>query len=448
VGTFIRCAAIVALTGVVTSLCLLVDADLATTALVLLAVVVLAASLGPQYALVAVVCAYVALNWWFTAPEGSLDIEKVEDLVPLFAFALAGVACSVLSVRRDLRPVLVVASIGGVVALLVAADANLVTAALVLLGVVVLTAVMGLPSATTAVVASYLALNYWFTRPIGSLEITKVDDLVPLLAFTVAAATSVATVARVNWLRQQTALTEQRAFEARLARATSDDRAAFLASMTHNLRTPLATIKAALSALLTAPDDDVERRRLLLTNARAETDRLEQLVTKVLELARIHAGGLEPNREPVDLGELAGQAAHRLDDLARERGLRLVVHDDALVLASVDPDMLELVVVVMLENALRYAPAGSDIDVVVTASSDDAVVRVADHGPGIPVAHREEVFEEFVRLDRRGSGSGLGLAIARSMVEAHGGRIWIDETPGGGATIVVSLPVMTVDAFV
>src|SRR5262249_47758572 len=153
------------------------------------------------------------------------------------------------------------------------------------------------------------------TRPIGSLEITKVDDLVPLLAFVIAAATSVATVARVNWLRRQTELTEQRVFDARVAQATSDDRAAFLASMTHNLRTPLATIKAALSALLVTPDDDVERRRRLVTNARAETDRLEALVTKVLELARIHAGGLEPNREPVDLGELAGQAAQRMHDL-------------------------------------------------------------------------------------------------------------------------------------
>jgi two-component system sensor histidine kinase KdpD len=245
-------------------------------------------------------------------------------------------------------------------------------------------------------------------------------------------------------------LTEQRAFEARVAQATSDDRAAFLASMTHNLRTPLATIKGALSALLVTSDDDAERRRRLVTNARAETDRLERLVTKVLELARIHAGGLELDREPVDLGELAGRAANRMHGLANERGLRVVVHDDALVLASVDPDMLELVFVVMLENALRFAPPNSEIAVIVDVATDEeaAVVSVVDHGPGVPVGSREEVFGEFVRLDRDGSGSGLGLAIARSMVDAHGGRIWIDETPGGGATVVVRLPALAADAFV
>ena len=144
-----------------------------------------------------------------------------------------------------------VVAVGGASALLVACDADLVVAALCLLGVVVVTAVMGLPSAATAVVASYLALNYWFTPPLQSLEITKAQDLVPLLAFTSAAAASAATVARVHWLRQRRAHRPSSArFDARVAQATSDSRAAFLASMTHNLRTPLATIKASISALL------------------------------------------------------------------------------------------------------------------------------------------------------------------------------------------------------
>jgi two-component system OmpR family sensor kinase len=103
--------------------------------------------------------------------------------------------------------------------------------------------------------------------------------------------------------------------------------------------------------------------------------------------------------------------------------------------------MLDLVVIVMLENALRYAPTGTDIDVVVErVRSGDAVVRVVDRGPGIAREHREAVFEEFVRLDRDGAGSGLGLTIARTMVEAHDGRMWIEDTPGGGATVVVSVP--------
>ena len=255
----------------------------------------------------------------------------------------------------------------------------------------------------------------------------------------------------MNWLRLQTALTEQREFEARVAQATSDDRAAFLASMTHNLRTPLATIKGALSALLVTSDDDAERRRRLVTNARAETDRLERLVTKVLELARIHAGGARtqpragrPRRARGSRRAAACTTSRTSMDFA---WWSTTTHSCC---ASVDPDMLELVFVVMLENALRFAPPNSEIEVIVNRASNEeaAEIRVVDHGPGIPTSSREAVFDEFVRLDRDGSGSGLGLAIARSMVDAHGGRIWIDETPGGGATVVVRLPTLSADAFV
>jgi two-component system sensor histidine kinase KdpD len=437
----IRFAAIVVGTAVVSALLLAVDADLATAALALLALVVLTASLGAWYGAVVVVCAYLALNWWFTAPVDSFAIDKVEDLVPLVAFALAAAACALSDTRFDLRPVAAVGAVASASGVLVATDADLVVAALVLLGVVVVTAVMGVPSAVTAVVGSYLALNYWFTTPIGSLEITKVDDLVPLVAFALAAAASAATVARIEWLRRRAADIEQREFEARVSRATSDSRAAFLAAMTHNLRTPLATIKTSVSAVLASPDAPIEQRVQLLDNARAETDRLERLVTKVLELARIHAGTIEPNPEPVELGELAGAAARRLDHLASQRNVRVAVRCPDIVVATIDADMLDLVFVVMLENALRYAPTNSQIDVLVERTpSGDATVRVVDHGPGIPAAQHEKVFEEFVRLDRDDAGSGLGLTIARTMVEAHGGAIWIEDTPGGGATVVVSLP--------
>jgi two-component system sensor histidine kinase KdpD len=337
--------------------------------------------------------------------------------------------------------VLAVLGVAAAAALLEGADADLAVAALVLLGVVVVTAATGVPSAVTAVAGSYLALNFWFTPPIGSLEITKGQDLVPLLAFIAAAAASAATVERINWLRRRAALVEREAFDARVAQVTSDSRAEFLASMTHNLRTPLATIKASLSALLASPDDDADRRRALLRGAKGETDRLERLVTKVLELARIHAHALQPSMEPVDLTELVGRAARRLDALADERGVHVDFTSDDLVLASVDPDMLELVVVVMLENAVRYAPARSRIVVSVDDAPPDQVrIVVADHGPGIPAAQRDAVFGEFVQLERDGVGSGLGLTIARSMVEAHDGRIWIEETPGGGATVIVALP--------
>jgi len=433
--------AVIVVGGVATAVLLAVDADLATAALTFLGLVVVAAGFGWAFGGFAVVLAYLALNLWFTDPTGTLSVDKVEDLVPLAAFALAAVACARRSPRLDLQPLGAVTAVGIVTAVLVATDADLVTASLVLLGVVTVTAVFGVGSAVTAVVAGYLALNFWFTPPIGSLEITKGDDLVPLIAFVLAAAMAVATVARINWLRQRAAIVEQREFDARLARATSDERAMFLATMTHNLRTPLATIRASISALMASPDGDTERRRSLLANARAETDRLDRLVTKVLEMSRIHAGALEPSRELVELGELAGRAVRRLHDLAGAAQVCVAVTADDLVMASVDPDMIELVVIVMLENALRFAPSHSRIDVLVERSRLDALVKVVDHGPGIPVEHREAVFDEFVRIDREHSGSsGLGLTIARTMIRAHGGEIWVEETPGGGATVVTSVP--------
>jgi two-component system sensor histidine kinase KdpD len=440
-ATAARLTGVVVIIATATGVLLAVGADIAAASITLIATVALAASFGALYGAWALCCSYLALNWWFTYPVHAFGVTKVEDLVPLFAFFVAAIACSVPSAHLDLRPVGAVIVVGVATGLLVAFGAELVIAALLLLGVVVLTAVMGVPSAATAVGASYVGLNYWFTPPLGSLEITKPQDLAPLIAFAVAAAASAATVARINWLRQHAAATEQQAFEARVAQATSDSRAAFLAAMTHNLRTPLATIKTSVSALLATPGSPADRREQLLLNARVETDHLERLVTKVLELARIHAGALEPHHEPVDLGELAGAAARRLDHLASQRDIRVRVHSPEIVFATVDPDMLDIVVIVMLENAIRYAPNSSPIDVVVeNAPGAASTIRVIDHGRGIPAGKREAVFEEFVRLDHERAGSGLGLTIARTMVEAHGGRMWIDDTPHGGATVVAFIP--------
>jgi len=251
------------------------------------------------------------------------------------------------------------------------------------------------------------------------------------------------TVARVNALRRRAEEHEQAAFDARLVAAVNESRAAFLAAMTHNLRTPLASIKAALSTLQD-PDAhlDGETRARLLHIAHDETERLERLVNKVLELSRIHAGVIEPRREPTDVGELTRGAVRRLRHLAARDRVRLSVEGGVLVV-SVDPEMIELVLVSVLENALRFAPAGTEVAVVAEpADHGGCTIRVVDHGPGIPVHQRDKVFEEFARLDGPpdSGGSGLGLAIARAFVDAHGGAIRVDTTPGGGATFVIELP--------
>ena len=344
---------------------------------------------------------------------------------------------------RLAAPLLAGLGVAVVTAVLRLFGADLTEAALVYVVVVVGTALFGYWAGAVGAILSYLALIYWFIPEYESFTFSKPDEVVPAIAFALAAVVSGLTVARVNALRQRAEHQERAAFEARLAAAVNESRAAFLAAMTHNLRTPLASIKASVSTLEdpTAHLDEATRALLLVT-AREEAERLERLVTKVLELSRIHAGALDARPEPIDVGELTRSAVRRLRYLAGRDRVRLTVEGDV-VIASLDPDMIELVIVVLLENALRFAPAGTEVAVVVGVDAGGACeIRVVDHGPGIPPEYREKVFEEFVRLvgPADSSGSGLGLAIARAFVDAHDGTIEVETTPGGGANFVVTLP--------
>jgi two-component system sensor histidine kinase KdpD len=229
---------------------------------------------------------------------------------------------------------------------------------------------------------------------------------------------------------------------ARVDAAVEQSRASFLAAMTHNLRTPLATIKTALSSVrragpALAPDAAGE----LLDTAYAESDRLEQLVTKVLALSRIRAGAVVSHAEAVDLAEATQGAVQRLRLLADDREIALDAPAD-LPLVHADPALLDVVLVNVVENALRYAPA-SVVEVRGRANGESVRIEVVDHGPGIPVAERERAFDEFVRVapEAKTPGTGIGLTIARAFVHAQGGSIEIGETEGGGTTVVVALPV-------
>ncbi len=230
---------------------------------------------------------------------------------------------------------------------------------------------------------------------------------------------------------------ESEARGARIDAQVGRTRSGFLSAVTHNLRTPLASIKAA-SSTLRAPDLDLspDDRTELLDTIYDETERLERLVTNILELSRIRAGGLEVRRQPVDLSDLAQAAIRRLRPLARAHRVRLEIpasQGDV----EVDVQMMEQVFGNLLENALRFAPPGSEILVSCCPgrAPGEVEVRVADHGPGVPEAERERIFEEFVRVDARpdASGTGLGLAIVHALVTAHGGRVWCEEDGGAAA---------------
>lgn len=318
-----------------------------------------------------------------------------------------------------------------------ATDADLLIAALTYLTIVILTAPLGPPATATVTVLAYLSLNYWFTPHVESFRIDQRDDVVALLAFGFVAVIASLTVTRIDRLRRRAVANEHAAAEARIAATVSRSRADFLAAMTHNLKTPIASIEAAASALR-SPAITTDTRTVLLDAIRDESERLDRLVTKVLDLGRVRSGAIEPRFEVVDLAELVRRAVRRLRHLAADRDVRLVVAGGD-VDAEVDSELIEVVVVTLLENALRFAPTTTEILITVTPDQDGRVrLDVIDHGPGVEPAHRAAIFEEFTRFDS--TGSGVGLAIAHAFVAMHDGRLWYEETPGGGATFAFDFP--------
>ena len=214
-----------------------------------------------------------------------------------------------------------------------------------------------------------------------------------------------------------------------------------LSTVSHDLRTPLAAITGAATTLR---DDwasvPAAQRKELLETVCEEAERLERLVGNLLDMTRVEAGGLRLKREWVPLEELIGAALTRLEPRLTGRPIHTALPED-LPLVSVDPVLLQQVLVNLLENAAKYTPPGSAIDIEAEAAEATVVLRVADHGPGIAAGDEERVFEKFYRgAQVGGHGVGLGLAICRGIVEAHGGTIRAESRPGGGALFRIALP--------
>jgi two-component system sensor histidine kinase KdpD len=237
--------------------------------------------------------------------------------------------------------------------------------------------------------------------------------------------------------------TEAEARRARLDADASSLRAALFSAVTHDLRTPLASITASVTGLLDSWDAlDADQRRELLVTIDEEASRLNRLVGNLLDLARMRAGALAPSPEPAGVDEVVQAVIARLRPVLEPFRVRTVIRPN-LPDAWIDQMMIDQVVTNILENAARFSPPGTEITVTVASFQGGVEVRIADQGPGIPAKDRAEVFEPFVRRDAgagRG-GTGLGLAIARAIVVAHGGRISIEGAPGGGTVVVFRIPV-------
>jgi len=223
-------------------------------------------------------------------------------------------------------------------------------------------------------------------------------------------------------------------------------RAALLSSVSHDLRTPLTSIKAAASSLLQEDVEwDKEARRGFAQSIEREADRLNRLVGNLLDMSRIEEGALRPEKEEYALTALIRDVLGRLEPLLEGR-VRTHLPEGDLLLVDLDYLEIDQVLTNLLENAVRYTPAGSPIDVSASSEGEQVIVRVADRGPGISPADLERVFDKFYRVLHGQHpvgypmGSGLGLAVCRGLVEAHGGRIWAELREGGGLIVCVTLP--------
>ncbi len=244
----------------------------------------------------------------------------------------------------------------------------------------------------------------------------------------------------------QTALAIERAqlaeaaAAARLRAETEEMRSSLLSSVSHDLRTPIGSILGAATTLLESESLPTDERTELIKVIRDESSRLARLVANLLDMTRLEGPGLALEKEWVPLEEVVGAALNRLDARLSHRAVRIEV--PATIVAPFDPVLLEQLLVNLLENALKYTPEGSPLEIVATTEPHRVVLELRDHGPGVAVGDEERIFEKFFRSQRgqAGGGVGLGLAIARGIARAHGGTITARNLEPRGAAFRVTLP--------
>lgn len=340
-------------------------------------------------------------------------------------------------------------------------DITSATVALVLVVVVVGAAIVGgSPAAIATALTAALILNVGYIRPYGTLDIADVDRGTEFVAFLVVALlvgqlvsrlvrrrTQVSEVSqqvreldvRVEELRTERSHLARRATRAEALEQIDVQRAALLRSVSHDLRTPLASIRAVATDLRDGVPYDAETRVELLTTVCDEVDRLDRFVANLLSMSRIDAGVFEPDRQAVDAHEIVADRVKQLAPLLRQVRVRIDIPDDTPLLDA-DYAQLEQVFNNLLANAARHAPPDSDVWIAAIRESAMVRLEVSDQGTGIPPEDAARLFEPF----EHGAGSrstGIGLAICRSIVEAHGGLIAVRRTFGGGATFSFTIPV-------
>jgi len=396
-GQLVRAAAVAALIGgttVVVAVLRPVAPDISLGALYVIVVMVAALLWGLAWAVAASIASLLTFNFFILPPVHTLALEDAENWAALVVYLVTAVVTSELASRLRRR----------------AAEAER-------------------REREAALLADLAA---------GLLAREDLDDVASRIEIGEDAAGRRLgeAVESLHAIARERERLEEEALEAEALRRNDLVKTAVIRSVSHDLRTPLATMHAAVDALgPEGPGLDADEQRELLATVRRELARLERYVENVLDLSRLEAGAATPSPALWTVDALTVEA---LAGLPRAERVELELGDD-LPPVQIDAAQIERALANMLENALRFSPADSTVSVRAESRGTEVIVWIEDSGPGVPAADASAIFEPF-RRSTRSRGAGLGLAIARGFVEANGGRVWVESAPGGGASFALTLP--------
>jgi two-component system sensor histidine kinase KdpD len=326
---------------------------------------------------------------------------------------------------------------------------NPITVALIfLLFILFLATIFGSKPALAASVLAVLCFNFFFLPPLYTLTVTDPQNWIALIAFLVVAITAGQLSAKAKRRAEEAERLYrelQDAFEktsqAEALKQSEKLKSALLDAVTHDLRTPLTSIKASVTMLIEENLQDSihvtlerEGRGELLEVINEETDRLNNFVESMVELARLEAGEVNLRKNRTSVEEIISNAVQRAENLTANHQIKTQIESD-LPAISVDSKAIAEVVYNLLENAVKYSPENSVIEIEIKRFDDKIRFSVEDEGVGIAATDREKVFQKFYRGDKTSKGFGMGLAIVRGIVEAHAGRVWVDDGKNGNCFI-------------
>lgn len=418
--------------------------------LYVLAVVVAARLGGALSGVIAAVVSFLCLNFFFTSPLHTFAVASPEDLVTLFVFLATAVVVGLLlsstldakanAERREMEATLVnrlaTRLLSGA-----PTDQVLTTFAEGVCDVFGFSRCQITTSFTESVdvqrgeAAHRHVLPIKAREPLGEIAVWRSDRAIPRTH----ERTVIESLATQLALALEGVRLSAEVHRAELEVQASQLKAALFSGVTHDVKTPLAAITTSVTSLIDGKGFTETDRLAHLDTIKQEADRLHRVVNNLLDVARLRAGVLEPTKKPSAIDELMESVVNRLRPLLADRNLDMRVADD---IPEVPMDVVQIdqVLTNLLENAVKFSPAGTPISLLAVGGKHSVRVTVADAGPGIRKEDRKRIFEPFERAESAASGTGLGLAISNAIVVAHGGRMWVGDNPTGGAAFTFELP--------